>query len=56
MAGLARAFKKLAEDTYLAGLWESDWARGILWQTGQSAARLEYIRLENHKVPNRAPS
>ncbi|KAE8446499.1 hypothetical protein EG329_011962 [Mollisiaceae sp. DMI_Dod_QoI] len=56
MAGLARAFKKLTEDTYLAGLWKSDWARGALWQTGPPATNIVYTRQKHHKVSNRAPS
>ncbi|TVY75618.1 hypothetical protein LSUE1_G005303 [Lachnellula suecica] len=48
MAGIARALTPSREtkDSYLAGIWKTDWARGLLWRT------ISYTR----RTQNGAPS
>jgi hypothetical protein len=46
IAGIASTLQKLARDAYLAGIWKSDWARGLLWITW------DYTRWIRYRAPS----
>ncbi|KAH7081366.1 heterokaryon incompatibility protein-domain-containing protein [Paraphoma chrysanthemicola] len=46
LSGLARAFQRELDDTYLAGVWRKDLIRGLFWavsRNNESASRLDNI-------------